>query len=251
MGHAIGWLNTKMFDETGDAARSQGWTALVLDTNGNGRRDDYVEPGQPADPTRDTRIVADFYAVMPNPADGSVWGSHRFYPDRPQQKGAIVRLNPGANPPATALAEIYNIPLPGFGIRGADIDRNGVVWAALASGHLGAFDRRKCRGPLNGPKATGDHCPEGWTLHRLPGPGFPDLPQFSAEASYYAFVDQQNTSGLGANTPIATGNLFDGIHAFVGGRFITLRLPYPLGLYAKGFEGRIDDFQMRPNPLAK
>jgi hypothetical protein len=240
-GEAVGWLNTKMFDETGDAARSQGWTALVLDTNGNGRRDAYVEPDQPVDPTRDKRIVADFYAVMPNPADGSVWGSWRFYPERPAQVGGLVRLNPGPNPPATALAELYLIPSPGFGVRGADIDRNGVVWTSLASGHLGQFDRRKCKGPLNGPKATGDHCPEGWTFHRLPGPGFPELPEMSAESSYYTFVDQQNVSGLGANTPIATGNLFDGVHAFVNGRFVTLRLPYPLGLYAKGFEGRIDN----------
>jgi streptogramin lyase len=43
-----------------------------------------------------------------------------------------------------AMASRY--PLPGYGIRGADIDRNGVVWAALASGHLGQFDRRKCKG---------------------------------------------------------------------------------------------------------
>src|SRR3954464_4780157 len=32
----VGWLDTKKFLETGDAAASQGWTALVLDTNGNG-----------------------------------------------------------------------------------------------------------------------------------------------------------------------------------------------------------------------
>ena len=40
----VGWLNTKMFDATGDVQKSQGWTAFVLDTNGNGKRDDYVEP---------------------------------------------------------------------------------------------------------------------------------------------------------------------------------------------------------------
>ena len=40
------------------------------------------------------------------------------------------------------------------------------------SGHLGSFDRRKCKGPLNGPKATGDHCPEGWSFYQYPGPGF-------------------------------------------------------------------------------
>ena len=76
-GPVVGWINTKMFDETGDIAKSQGWTALILDTNGNGKRDEYVEPNQPVDPTKDKRIVAGFYAVMPSPVDGSVWGSFR------------------------------------------------------------------------------------------------------------------------------------------------------------------------------
>jgi len=231
-GQVVGWLDTKKFDATGDAAASQGWSPHVLDTNGNGRRDDgWVEPGQPADPKRDTRIAAGFYAVMPSPADGSVWGSAAFgYP------GAIMRFDP-----KTQLTELYRPPLPGFGVRGADIDSNGVVWVSLGSGHLGEFDRRKCRAPLNGPAATGDHCPEGWTLHKLPGPGFAELPQFSVESSYYTWVDQHDTLGLGKNVPIVTGNLFDGVHAKVGERMVTLRIPYPLGFYMKGMEGRIDD----------
>jgi hypothetical protein len=231
-GHeVVGWLDTKKFDQTGDAAASQGWAPLVLDTDGNGKLDPWVEPGQPASPQRDQRLAVSLYAIMPNPADGSIWGSVAFrYP------GAIVRFDPRSR-----LSEIYNVPAPGFGVRGADIDRNGVVWVSLASGHLGAFDRRKCRGPLNGPAATGDHCPEGWSFHRLPGPGFLNLPQMSVESSYYTWVDQHDTLGLGANVPIATGNLFDGVHALVDGRFVTLRIPYPLGFYAKGIDGRIDD----------
>lgn len=71
-------------------------------------------------------------------------------------------------------------------------------------------DRSKCKGPLNGPGATGDHCPEGWTLHDLPGPAFPEEPGFSVESSYYTWVDQHNSLGLGENVPIATRNLFDG-----------------------------------------
>ena len=55
-GQVVGWLNTKMFNETGDEEKSQGWTALILDTTGNGKRDAYVEPNQPVDPTRDKRI---------------------------------------------------------------------------------------------------------------------------------------------------------------------------------------------------
>ena len=278
-GPVVGWLNTKVFDETGDAARAQGWTALVLDTNGNGKRDAYVEPDQPVDPTKDKRVNSGFYAVMPNPADGSIWGSTIGYP------GAVVRLDPGSNPPATALAEVYNVPMPGYGARGADIDSNGVVWVSLGSGHLGAFDRSRCKGPLNGPTATGNHCPEGWSFHRYPGPGFVGRPDESAEASYYSWVDQHDTAGLGRNVPMSTANLFDGVHALVDGEFVTLRVPYPLGFYSKGFEGRIDDpnagwkgrglwvpsgdrtpwlmeggkgvkplvvhFQVRPNPLAK
>ena len=45
-GPVVGWVNTKMFDETGDAAKAQGWTPFVLDTNGNGKRDEYTEPKQ-------------------------------------------------------------------------------------------------------------------------------------------------------------------------------------------------------------
>jgi hypothetical protein len=160
-GPVVGWLNTKMFDETKDEARSQGWTALILDTNGNGKRDAYVEPNQPVDPAKDKRIGGGLYSVAPAP-DGSVWGTVLGFP------GAIVRLSPGSHPPETALAEIFEPPfndpaakVSGFSPRGGDIDRNGVMWVALASGHLASFDRRKCKGPLNGPNATGKHCPEG------------------------------------------------------------------------------------------
>jgi hypothetical protein len=241
-GDVIGWVNTKRLFETGDAQGSIGWTAWVLDTNGNGQRDAYTEPDQPLDPALDRRILGGgaingygYYAVMPSPVDDSVWGSNTGVP------GAIVRMSPGDNPPATALVEKFNVPAPGFGVRGADIDGYGVVWVALGSGHLGEFDRRKCQGPLNGPLATGDHCPEGWTFHPLPGPAFSNHPGFSVESSYYAWVDQHDTLGLGADVPIATGNLFDGVHALVDGQFVTLRIPYPLGFFTKGFEGRIDD----------
>jgi hypothetical protein len=230
-GPVVGWLDTKKFDETGDAAASQGWAPLVLDTNGNGKLDQWTEPNQPSNAQLDTRIAGGFYAVMPNPADGSVWGSIAFrYP------GAIVRFDPQSK-----LTELYTVPLPGYGVRGADIDRKGVVWVSLGSGHLGEFDRRRCKAALNGSTATGQQCPEGWKFHRLPGPSFPGDGDLSVESSYYTWVDQHNTLGLGANIPMATGNLFDGVHALVQGKFLTLRIPYPLGFYAKGFEGRIDD----------
>jgi hypothetical protein len=283
----LGWLNTKMFDETGDEQKAQGWTAFILDTNGNGKRDEYVEPDQPIDPTKDKRIVAGYYGIGVNPVDGSIWGSVLRFP------GAVIRVNPGDNPPATALTEIYEVPwnepkaaVNGYGPRGMDIDRNGVVWVPLASGHLASFDRRKCQGPLNGPTATGKHCPEGWTLYPFPGPQFQSVTDSgSAQASYYTWIDQHDIFGLGRNVPFATGNLADSLEVLVDGKFVILRIPYPMGFHAKGMDGRIDDpkagwkgkgvwsayagratnhieggkgtkpkvvkFQLRPDPLAK
>ena len=232
----IGWLNRKMFEVTGDEEKSQGWTALVLDTNGNGKRDDYVEPNQPVDPTKDKRINAAVYSVAVNPIDNSIWGTVLGFP------GYVLRLNPGSNTPETALAEVFEPPFPGYGPRGGDIDRNGVFWASLSSGHLASFDRSKCKGLLNGPNATGKHCPEGWTLYPLPGPQMAGVTEpGSAEASYYTWVDQFNTFGLGKNVPIATGNANEALLALVDGKFVTLRVPYPMGFYSKWMDARIDD----------
>ena len=239
-GQVVGWLNRKLFEETGDEARSQGWTALVMDTNGNGRRDAYVEPDQPLDPAKDKRFGGAFYSVAPAP-DGAIWGTVLGFP------GQVVRLVPGANPPETALAEVYEPPFtdpknPGYSPRGGDVDRNGVFWAALASGHLASFDRRKCKGPLSGPKATGQHCPEGWTLYAEPLPQFKGVSEGgSAEASYYTWVDQFDTFGLGPNTPINTGNASEALLALKDGKWVVLRVPYPQGFYTKWMDGRIDD----------
>jgi hypothetical protein len=232
----IGWLNRRLFEETGDEAKAQGWTALVLDTNGNGKRDDYVEPGDPVDPAKDKRITAAFYGVGVNPADGTIWGTVLGFP------GTVIRLDPGRDPPATALAEVFEPPLPGYGPRGMDIDRSGVVWTPLSSGHLASFDRRKCKGRLNGPQAVGQQCPEGWTLYPFPGPQLRNVTDSgSAEASYYTWVDQFDTLGLGANVPLATGNANESLIALANGKFVNLRVPYPMGFYAKWMDGRIDD----------
>jgi hypothetical protein len=221
----LGWLDRKVFEETGDEQKAQGWTPFVLDSNGNGKRDQ-----------SDERVVAGLYSVAVNPKDGTIWGASLGFP------GRIVRVNPGPDPTHTALTEIYEPPMPGYGPRGADIDRDGVMWVSLSSGHLGRFDRSKCKGPLNGPAATGKHCPEGWTLYPFPGPQFAGVAEpGSAESSYYTWVDQFDTFGLGRNVPIATGNLNEGLLALVDGKFVTLRVPYPLGYYTKWLDGRIDD----------
>jgi hypothetical protein len=243
-GAVIGWLNTKQYLETGDYQAAQGWTPFVIDTNGNGQRDAFVGPNDAPDPEKDTQILPGFgfYAVAPA-ADGSVWGSVLGFP------GGVARLVPGDDPTHTALVEYFEPPLDetgnpveGFSPRGMDVDRDGVVWAAMASGHMASFDRRKCTAPLNGPEARGQHCPEGWTFHSEPLPQFNNVDRSgSSEGSYYTWVDQFDTLGLGPNTPINTGNQSGALLALNDGEFVRLTVPYPLGFYAKWLDGRIDD----------
>jgi hypothetical protein len=233
-GQVAGWINTRVFDETGDAQKAVGWAPFVLDINGNGKLDDYVEPNQPTDPNKDKRLIAGSgpYAVMPHPTNGSIWYTVGIFGGPP----GFLRFDP-----KTKLSEIYYVPEPSFGIRGGDIDSKGVAWGSASSGELVSFDRSKCKGPLNGPTATGNHCPEGWSHYRYPGPGFEGLDDNSAEASYYTWVDQHDAVGLGKDVPYSTANLGDGFVALKDGKMVTLRIPYPMGFYAKGLDARIDD----------
>jgi hypothetical protein len=240
----IGWLDVKKWEATHDDKMSQGWSPFIIDTNANGKRDaGWTEPNQPNDPAKDKRMFLGFYGVAPNPADGTIWGGVTGFP------GGIARFDP-----KTQLTEYYEFPYKnaknpqsGFSPRGSDIDSNGVFWAVLSSGHLASFDRRLCKGKLNGPAANDPQnlCPEGFKLYQMPGPEFENLPKgtpgASAEAPYYVWVDQHNTFGLGENVPIATGNNSDSLNALVNGKWMVMRIPYPLSFYAKNLDGRIDD----------
>ena len=238
LGPIVGWINTREFDRTGDEQATQGWCPQVLDTNGDGQiTRPWNEWQGEFDPTLDSEVSYNLYSVIPSPVDSAVWGASESYP------GHIVRVDPGANPPQTCMAEFYQVPDPGFDPRGIDIDSNGIVWAALAgSSHFARFDRSQCE-VLNGPEMiTGTHCEEGWTLFRTDGPTFQgtDVP---SDFHYFGWVDQHNISGLGQNTPIATGSNSDALLALdpETGEWTTLRVPYPLGFFHRGLDGRIDD----------
>ena len=272
---AIGWVRTRVLDQTGDVGAAQGWCRPSYDINQDGR----------IDPKVDREIAtAGIYSVIPHPTDGSVWGAVIG-----PMPGRIVRLDP-----KTCVGEAYEPPFdPAAGIaayspRGIDVDSNGVIWTALAgSGHLASFDRRNCK-VLSGPAAVGgQHCREGWTLHSVPGPRFRNVRgDIPADFQYYNFVDRHDTLGLGADVPLANGTTSDSLLVLrPDGSWLVLRVPYPLGFFSRGMDGRIDDpkagwkgrgiyadygpnavwhvegglgtksavvkFQLRPDPLAK
>lgn len=256
----IGWFKTKPYDTTRDDRAAQGWCPTVVDTNGDGKitrpwneanvsRANITTPtGKPFDAMRDTQFTGFAYGVVPSPVDDAVWISRRQ-----PTPGSIVRLERGSNPPFTCKAEVYEPPFQqrnldasrwGYGPRGIDVDRQGVVWTALAgSGQLASFDRRKCK-VRSGPTATGQQCADAWTLYPVPGPKLPGvLGSPSADYPYYNWVDQFDTLGLGENIPIATGSNSDSLLALdpQSREWLVMRVPYPQGFYSRGLNGRIDD----------
>ena len=253
-GQVIGWLDTKLYDATGDERAAQGWCPTVLDTNGDGViTKPWNEPargGQSAthDATRDTRVVVGSYGVIGDPTDDqAVWISSNRFP------GRLARLHVGDNPPETCLTEMFEVPsvldatVPkektGFGSRGLDIDRGGVIWTALSgSSHFASFDRTKCQVHSGPTTIEGRHCVDGWTLFPTPGPVVQGT-DVRADYHYYNWVDQWNTLGLGEDVPIATGSNSDSLLALdpETGDWTVLRVPYPRGFFTRGLDGRIDD----------
>jgi hypothetical protein len=266
-GPLVGWIDTKVFDETKDEQKAVGWCGQVVDTNGDGRitrpwnqrspgaisllyasdtagdttavagRGGRGAPPAPLDPKLDTQISFNLYGVMPSPADTSVWGASESFP------GYIVRVDRGNNPPESCMTEVYRVPSPGLDPRGIDVDSNGVVWTALAaSSHLASFDRRKCKALKAARNFDGSDCPEGWTLYLTPGPKFKNT-EVPADFHYYNWVDRHNVMGFGENTPLANGSNSDSLLVLnpQTRQWVTLRVPYPLGFYSRGMDARIDD----------
>ncbi len=285
----VGWIDTEIWDESGDSETAQGWCPTILDTNGDGViSTGWTEPGESVDPTRDHRIAYGCYSPAYNQADGSVWCS-----DNGPDDNTLMRLELGDNPPESCRAEVY-MPPPSiqdpspYGSGGLHITGDGIVWQDWrGSGHFAMFDRSACT-VTNGPEAVGQSCPEGWSFHRMEKPTYQNAEfPINSDESYLTQVDHHNVLGLGIDVPLYGVVNTDSLEVFVPdqGEFITLRVPYPLGFFSRSSNGRIDDptsgwkgkglwssysnyaawhleggpgthqkvvkFQLRPDPLAK
>jgi hypothetical protein len=268
----VSWINTKVWDETHDAAKATGWCPMVLDTNGDGKIDqdktkwnkptftlagDIGETGggnaQEAnkaaasskpkiDGTKDTVLNTYLYG-MSTAKDGSVWSAGYV----PYVPSGIVHMIPGKHPPETCVTEFYEPPkvdgkYKAFGIRGVGVDeKSGVAWAAFSSGQIGRFDRNKCK-VTKGPDATGQQCPEGWTFYDLPSPHLGGT-SATSDFAYSEWPDYADVMGLGKNTHFFPAINSDSVLAMKDGtdKLLTFRIPYPMGFYTRGMDFRIND----------
>ena len=138
----------------------------ILDTNGNGKRDEGYAAAQPAGRSDQGQ------------ARGRGLLRHRAEPGRRQRSGArrwASRAWSSGSIPAQPAGDCARGNLRGaaarlLAARHGHRQQRRRVGAARERPHGAASTARKCKGPLNGPTATGKHCPEGWTLYPLPGP---------------------------------------------------------------------------------
>jgi cytochrome c5 len=262
----MGWIDVKVWDKTKDVAQAIGWCPLVLDTNGDGKitpdrtqwnqslqgivggegstnfLNEDAAKSAALDPKKDTRIAGMNYGMGVSPKDQSYW-SAKYSPYVPS---GIVRVETGANPPQTCKTEYYEPPkvngqYRAYNIRGVDIDTNGIAWVGFGAGAIGRFDRSKCK-VMNGPTAIGQQCPEGWEIIDTPGPKLKGT-NTGTDWFYLVFVDHYNTFGLGADVPIFPNSAGDELLAYLPKekKFVHLRVPYPMGFYARLVDGRIDN----------
>ena len=237
-GNVLGWLKTSVFDETGDEQASQGWCPAVLDTNADGVITEWTEPDEPIDPSMDHRVNFGCYSTSVQHDDGSIWcaggGGGDF----------ITRIDFGDNPPETCIAETFSPPEDSGAWGGpyVALDSTGVAWSNWRGADvITSFDRSKCA-VLNGPTATGDHCPEGWTVYPKPGPTF-EGSSLSSDLTYLQAVDQFDGLGLGKDVPISYAVNSDSLMALSGPDrdWVTLRIPYPQGFFTRSSHPRIED----------
>ena len=284
----VSWFKTKVWDETGSVEKAHGWCPMVLDTNGDGKitpnREEWNPSIEEIDPSKDTQFTGFLYGINAS-LDGIAWSANYI----PYVPSRIVRTDPGSNPPETCKTEIYEPPMVdgkylAYGVRGIEVDKHGVAWAAFSSGHIGKFNRSKCK-VVNGPEATGQHCKEGWEVYRVPGPTFTGT-DVTPNFVYGGNTDFTNAMGLGENTIFFPAINSDSILVMpeAKGEFLEFRVAYPQGFYTRDMHFRVDDpntgwkgraihatysmpnmwhteegegayskvaaFQIRPNPLA-
>ena len=100
---------------------------------------------------------------MPHPTDGSIWYTVGVFGGAP----GFLRFDP-----KTSLSEVYNVPKPGFGIRGGDIDKNGVAWGSALERPSRELRPAQVQGPAQRPEGDRRALPRGLDVLRYPGPGF-------------------------------------------------------------------------------
>ena len=271
------WVDIDEWDKSHDPAKAVSWCPMVLDPNtadaakrpgpndititpdytawneppvirpqaAGAEGDNAVAEVQKIDPKKDTRVQGFLYGIDADISDGSMWAAKTGpFPSQ------LVKFHPGSNPPETCHTEMYSPPLLPDGKnyltynnRGVSADSKGVAYGFTGNGQTSRFDRKLCKNVAGQAAATGQQCPEGWSVFDAPGPKIEGMKWGTADFHYLGWVDLHDTIGLGKDTVITAGSNSDSLLAFndTTKKWTVLRVPYPMGFRTRGADGRIDD----------
>ena len=224
---AIGWINTRILDETGDEAKAQGWCRGYHDLNQDGK----------VDPAVDRQIaVSVIYSVIPHPTDGV-----RHPGPMP---GKIIRIDPKTRWRSLRAAVRSAAGVVGYTPRGIDVDSNGVIWTRWRAADTSPVSTAASARPLQGPSATsGQHCREGWTLYPVPGPRFKGV-RGDVAVDFQVLQLRRPLQHVRSRRQHAVRERHE-LRFAAGlqpdGTWLVFRVPYPLGFFSRGMDGRIDD----------
>ena len=174
------------------------------------------------------------YAVMPEPGRRLDLVHRRRVCGPPR----CLRFDPDTQ----TGREVFNVPMPGFGIaRRRHRQQGRAVGVARERPHRAASTAASARVRSTDRRRPAIIVRKAGRSTSIRGPASKASARTARRSSYYSWVDQHDTFGLGKDVPMSTANLMDGFVALKDGKMISLRVPYPMGFYAKGFDGRIDD----------
>ena len=200
-GPVVGWVNTKMFDETGDVGEVAGLDARSArhQRQRQARRLRRAEPAGRSDQGQAHRR-----RLLRRDAEP---GRRLGLGHLPRRPGAVVRLAPGANPPGPRWRKSTTCRCRASASAAATSTSkasSGCRWRAATSA---ASTGANAKARSTGRRRPAIIAPRAGRSTSIPGPGFNGIGENSAESSYYTWVDQHNTFGLGEDVPMSTGNL--------------------------------------------
>ena len=174
--------------------KSQGWTALILDTNGNGKRDAYVEP-EPAGRSGEGQAVRRRFLCGGAGARRVGLGIGARFPGRDRApESRIESARNGAR--GNLRAAVGRSESGGAGFlaarHGHRPQRRGVGGARERT--HGQLRSAQVQGPAQRAERDGQHCPEGWTLYPEP------LPQIQGRDRLRAAPKRATTRGSISST---------------------------------------------------
>ena len=235
----LGWLDTQ--DVRGDRRRGQG-AGLDADRprhqrQRQARRLRRAEPAGSIRP-RTSAWSARSTASASIRKDGTIWGSVLTFPgyvdprrSGRQSVGDRARGNLRAADAGLRPARLRHRP------------RTASPGCRSSSGHMGKFDRSKCKVLQRARDRDRPALPGGLDALSVPRPaacGHRAEPAARRRATTPGSISSTR-SGSARNVPWATGNANESLMALVDGQWLNFVVPYPLGFYAKWMDGRIDD----------